>query len=97
MSKAAEIIDLAKRRAAAREAARPRIDYERMKRVRHGQKAALTHAINSKDAERVITVCRDAVKEWDEIGAWPDDWSVWQRALNDVLPWNRPVELEDLR
>lgn len=97
MTEAADIIAQAERRVAAREAARPRIDYERMNRVRPSQKAALTRALNSKDPERVITVCRDAVKEWDEIGCWPDDWSVWQRALNDVLPWNRPVELSDLR
>lgn len=36
------------------------------------------------------------MNEWDEIGAWPDDWSRWQRALNDVLPWNRSIDLEDL-
>lgn len=97
MTEAAEIIAQAERRVAAREAARKPIDYDRMNRVRRGQKAALTRAINSKDADRVITVCRDAVKEWDAIGCWPDDWSVWQNALNTVLPWNRPVELSDLR
>jgi hypothetical protein len=28
---------------------------------------------------------------------WPDDWTTWQRALDDALPWNAGVELEDLR
>jgi len=35
--------------------------------------------------------------EWTASGAWPDDWSRWQRALDDILPWNRHVALEDLR
>lgn len=59
------------------------IDYERMQRVRRGQKSALTRAINSGQPVRVLQVCRDAVREWNEIGAWPDDWSRWQRALDD--------------
>ena len=46
--------------------------------------------------EKVAQVCKDAVKEWDEIGAWPDDWSVWQNALNDTLGWNTWIDLRDL-
>jgi hypothetical protein len=84
--------------AIARTDARPvkRIDYARMKRVRRGQKAALTRAVNTGDAEKIAAVCKAAVAEWNEIGAWPDDWSRWQRALSDALPWNRHVGLEDL-
>jgi hypothetical protein len=28
---------------------------------------------------------------------WPDDWSRWQRALDDVLPLDQMVSLDDLR
>jgi hypothetical protein len=73
------------------------IDYARMKKTQPKLKAALTRAIKSKDRQKVIAACTAAVTEWDEIGAWPDDWSNWQRALNDVDPWNLRVELRDLR
>jgi hypothetical protein len=45
----------------------------------------------------VLLVCRDAVKEWDAIGAWPDDWSLFQRTLDDVFPIFTAPQLEDLR
>jgi hypothetical protein len=73
------------------------IDYARMKSVRRQQKSALTRAINSGNPDKITEVCRKAVAEWDAIGAWPDDWSRWQRALSDALPWNCPINLEDLR
>jgi len=85
--------------ARAREAARPeprRIDYARMKVVWPKQKAALTRAANSGDPERVAKVCKAAIVVWDEIGAWPDDWALFQRTLNDMLPWNRQVDIRDL-
>lgn len=84
--------------AIARSEARPvkRIDYERMNRLRPAQKAALTRAVKTKDPEKIAAVCKKAVAEWDECGAWPDDWSNWQRALNDALPWNKHVEISDL-
>lgn len=88
------LIEEAQARAAAREPRR--IDYERMQRVFPKQKAALTRAKNTKDPEKVARACQLAIKEWDEIGAWPDDWSMWQRALDDVLPWNQQVSLSDL-
>lgn len=73
------------------------IDYARMKRVRPGQKRALTMAIKTGDWRQIAVVCRAAVKEWDAIGAWPDDWSRWERALNDARPWNAGyIALEDL-
>lgn len=86
-------------RARAREAARPehRIDYARM-RVEHPKlKAALTRARKSGDRDKVIVACAKAVKVWDEIGAWPDDWSLWQRTLDDVFPVFQAPRLEDLR
>lgn len=84
--------------AIARRDARPvkRIDYDRMNRVLPKQKAALTRAVKTGDPEKVAAACVAAMNEWDAIGAWPDDWSRWQRALDDVLPWNRQVDLRDL-
>ncbi len=64
------------------------IDYERMKRTYPKQKAALTRASKKANAqERWVAVraaCKAAVAEWDAIGAWPDGWSTWQRALDDA-------------
>jgi hypothetical protein len=72
------------------------IDYARMNRERPKQKAALTRAVKTHDPDKVIGVVRDAIRVWNEVGAWPDDWSRWQRALDDVLPWNLRVDIEDL-
>ena len=88
-------------RARAREAARAEryrpIDYDRMNREFPKQKAALTRALKSGDRNRVLLTCAQTVKAWDEIGAWPDDWSRWQRALDDVFPIFQAPRLEDLR
>jgi hypothetical protein len=77
------------------------IDYARMSRRFPAQKAALTRALNTKDpverANKVRATCAKTVQEWDEIGAWPDDWARWQRALSDTLHWSDPTRLEDLR
>lgn len=62
------------------------IDYARMQRTHRKHKAALTRAKNSGDPLKVEAACRAAVREWDEIGAWPDDWATWQAALNDSRP-----------
>lgn len=72
------------------------IDYARMNRVLPKQKAALTRALKTGDPDKVVATCRAAVVEWNEIGAWPDNWARWQRALDDVLPWGRAPLLEDL-
>jgi len=84
--------------ALARSEARPvrRVDWDRMNAIGPRQKAALTRAIKSGDPEKIAAVCKKAISEWDEIGAWPDDWSRWQRALDDALPYYRRVALEDL-
>lgn len=61
------------------------------------QRAALTRAVNSGDPARIIGTCTSAVLEWNAT-YWPDDWSRWQRALDDMGPlgqWHR-VTLEDL-
>ena len=72
------------------------IDYERMQRTSRKHKAALTRAVNSKDPKKVEAACRAAVAEWNEIGAWPDNWSAWQRALDDVMGYRQAPRLEDL-
>jgi hypothetical protein len=74
----------------------PPIDYERMKQIHPRQRAALTRAVKTNDPEKIAAVCKAAVAEWNEIGAWPDDWSTWQRALNDALPWNKYIGIEYL-
>lgn len=73
-----------------------RIDYDRMQQVWPKQKRALAAAVRSGDANRIAAVCVDAVQVWDEIGAWPDDWSHFQRALDDALPWHSQITLTDL-
>ena len=62
----------------------PRIDYARMQREWPKQKRRLTLAVKSGDYERVLKVCALTVAEWDEIGAWPDDWALFERALDDA-------------
>lgn len=63
---------------------RPAIDYERMNREFPKQKRRLTLALKSGDYDRVIKTCAQTVAEWNEIGAWPDDWAHWERALDDA-------------
>ncbi len=89
------ILAKARAREAAREAARKPIDYDRMKREWPKQKRALTRAKGDRD--KVLQVCANAVKTWDEIGAWPDDWSLFQRTLDDEFPVFQAPRLEDLR
>jgi hypothetical protein len=89
------LIDDARARADARPEPR-RIDYDRMRRTWPKYKAALTRAKKTGDPEKVAAACVAAMNEWDEIGAWPDDWSLFQRALDDVLPWNQRIDLNDL-
>lgn len=89
---------LARARERARTAAHVPIDYDAAAKEFRKQKSALTRAINSGDPDRVVLACRDAVAEWDQPGrAWPDDWSRWQRALDDALGFPWATRLEDLR
>lgn len=59
------------------------------------QKSALTRAVNSGDPNKVLAACRKAVAEWNE-NYWPDDWSRWQRALDDAFGLRGAPRLEDL-
>lgn len=80
------------------------IDYERMQRMHPKLKAALTRATNKPAEQRydaVKAACVAAVTEWNQIGAWPDNWSLWQRTLHDAAMAHRPgqkpiIYLEDL-
>ena len=97
MSEAERLIVRAHARADRRAQATVRVDYEALNRMVRRQRAALTRAVNSGEPERVVLACRDAVAEWNRPGSmWPDDWSRWQRALDDVLPLHQQVSLEDL-
>lgn len=79
------------------------IDYARMQKSGPKLKAALTRANNIADAnkrfEAVKEACRKAVAEWDAVGAWPDNWNLWQVRLYDaaVTAHVTPVRLEELR
>ena len=77
------------------------IDYDRMRKRHPVLKRRLTmaerHELAGIRRAAVLNACRDAVAEWDEIGAWPDDWSRWQRALDDAYPLFQAPRLEDLR
>jgi hypothetical protein len=72
------------------------IDYARARREFPKQKAALTRAIKTGDVNKIRAACAKAVAEWDAVGAWPDDWARWERALNDALPWYENEDLRDL-
>jgi hypothetical protein len=96
-SEAQEVLTRARERSDLRAAATPRVDYQALNRMVRRQRAALTRAVNSGDPERVVIACRDAVREWNQPGClWPDDWALWQRALDDVLPFRQHVSLADL-
>jgi hypothetical protein len=72
------------------------IDYARMNREHPKQKAALTRAVKSGDKAKVLAACTAAVKAWDAIGAWPDDWHRWQIALDDARGLYNSIDLRDL-
>ena len=58
------------------------------------QKGALTRALKA-GPDAVREECARVIREWNQWGYWPDDWSRWQRALSDTngLGWT----LDDLR
>ncbi len=60
------------------------INYEKMQREFPKQKRALTLALKSGDYAKVVATTRKTIREWDETGAWPDDWARWERALDDA-------------
>ena len=92
-----DAVRAAQRRADVRLAATPRTDYDALNKMVRRQRAALTRAVNSKDAETIASAVKAAVAEWNQPGViWPDDWARWQRALDDALPWRTHVDIADL-
>ena len=73
------------------------IDYERMKAVWPGQKRALAEAMKIEDKQERIDAVKavivSVVIEWNEIGAWPDDWAHFERALSDAQGWPAPYDI----
>lgn len=65
------------------------IDYELAKKQGPKLKAALTRAKGIADAaKRYVAVrkaCTQAVKAWERWGAWPDNWSLWQRTFDEAF------------
>jgi hypothetical protein len=59
------------------------INYERMQKSGPKLKAALTRA-KKKGYLAILATCKEAVAEWNAIGAWPDNWSLWQRTIIDA-------------
>ncbi len=95
MSEAERLIARAHARADRRARATTRVDYDALNRMVRRQRAALTRAVKSGEPEQVVLACRDAVAEWNR-SMWPDDWSRWQRALDDLLAPHQQVSLADL-
>ena len=59
------------------------INYELAKTEGPKLKAELTRA-TKKGYTAVLHACTHAVISWEVWGAWPDNWSNWQRALDDA-------------
>lgn len=59
------------------------IDYKAAAILFPKQKASLTRA-KKKGFNAVLASCTRTVSEWNQVGAWPDNWSLWQRTLDDA-------------
>jgi hypothetical protein len=94
--RAVQILALARDLGARRTAATRPIDYAEMRRLHPQQKAALTRAKRSGDLGKVVLAVAQAVQQWEQVGAWPDDWASWQCALDDALPFGQSIEIGDL-
>lgn len=56
----------------------------------------LAAAERTGDPVEVFAACEAAVSTWEAHGVWPDNWAAWQRALDDVLPWQEGVSLDEI-
>lgn len=65
--------------------------YDRLDQWEHHDSRELKAA-----REKVAVVIKRHVAVWNEIGAWPDQWSVWQNALDDTLGWLQHIDIGDL-
>lgn len=94
---ARRLILKAQRREELRAVATQPVDYDQLNKMVRRQRAALTRAVNSGERDKVILAAAKAVREWNQPGCmWPDDWSRWQRAVDDVLPLHQQIRIEDL-
>ena len=96
-SEAELLVEAAAQIAQRREEARVPVDYAALNAMVRRQRAALTRAVRSGDPGKVVLACRDAVAAWNAPGSmWPDNWSRWQGALDDIFPVFRAPLLKDL-
>ena len=58
--------------------------YELTQKEYRSLKTKLTKALNEKSTEKIIVECRKALSIFEEKG-FPDDWSRWQRAMDDAV------------
>jgi hypothetical protein len=77
------------------------IDYAAAQKIYARHKGSLTRALNKKDPDArraaVLAECRQFVRDFAAIDApWPDNWSRWQRALDDQYPTFNAPRLEEL-
>ena len=86
-----EIID---RRSASRTPSL--LDYEGVEREYLKARERVECSVVQGDPVAVADAVIAAVKLWDDVGAWPVNWSYAQRALDDVLPSGRQVLLDDV-
>lgn len=93
----AELLARARAATERRNAARVPVDYAALNKLVRQQKAALTRAKNTGDPEKVAEVVAAAVRAWNQPGCmWPDNWSLWERTLNDMLPFHQQVDIREL-
>lgn len=91
------LVEAAMQRADRRAAATPTVDYDALNCMVKRQRAALTRAKNGGDLDKLVRTIKAAVDEWNAPGSmWPDDWSRWQIALDDALPFHDHVDISDL-
>lgn len=96
-TEAQQVLAAARQRRDLRDRLATPVDYDELNRMVRRQRAALTRAVKSGQTDNVVLACRDAVREWGQPAAmWPDDWTRWQRDLDDALPWHAGVDLRDL-
>jgi hypothetical protein len=91
-------IEAAYRRGQAEDAEHRPIDYAAANAAFKRQRTALRRAVASGDSGRIQREVVKTVREWNAAEwPWPDHWRDWQAALDDALPFNRRVELRDIR
>jgi hypothetical protein len=58
--------------------------YELTQKEYRSLKTKLAKALNEKSSEKIIVECRRAFSVFEQKG-FPDDWSRWQRAMDDAV------------